>query len=124
MKPTLIASAIALYALTACSLPANAPPVVTNAANAAGQLFCAIQVNGGGTIVAGLIDAYASARLGPAAPIAVIATGATKADVDALCMQAAANTGAVAAVPVSPPANPSAAPVVAVKVPAAMRRPG
>lgn len=123
MKSTLIAIALTGF-VTACTLPPNTSPAVANAANTAGQLFCAIQTNGGGMIVAGLIDAWASAQLGPAAPIAVIATGASKADVDALCAQAAKNTGGTGGIPVSPPANPAAAPMVAVTAPVAMRKRG
>lgn len=74
-----------------------------------GQLFCAIQTAGGGTVVAGLIDAEASAVAPGATPIAIIATGATKATVDADCAKAGA--GGIA---VSPPANPAAAPQIAV----------
>lgn len=80
-----------------------------------GQLFCAIQTNGGGSILAGVIDAEATAASPAAAPIAILATNATKVFVDNACTQAAANTGAVSAIPASPPANPAAAPTVAVK---------
>ena len=46
--------------------------------------------------------------------IAVIATGAAKSTVEAECAQAAANVGAKAGVPVSPPAKAEAAPAVAI----------
>lgn len=80
----------------------------------AGQLFCALQTAGGGTIVAGLVDAAASAEAPTLAPIAIVATNATQTFVNNACTQAAVNTGAVAAVPVSPPASPATAPTIAV----------
>lgn len=82
------------------------------AATQAGQLFCAVEANGGGTVVVGIIDAASSAVPG-AAPIVALATGAAKADVDATCAAA----GGVA---VSPPVNPASAPQVAVKLPAGL----
>jgi hypothetical protein len=72
----------------------------------AGQLFCAVQTNGGGALVVGLIDAAASGTA--AGPVAVVATGLAKSVVDGYCAQA----GGIA---VSPPAAPAAAPQVAVK---------
>ena len=83
--------------------------VETALATPQGQLFCAVQVNGGGAVVVALIDAEASAATPSAAPIAVIATGLAKAVVDADCAAA----GGIA---VSPPANPAAAPKLAVVV--------
>ena len=83
--------------------------VNTALATPQGQLFCAVQTGGGGAVVVALVDASASAVAPAAAPVAVIATGATKAVVDADCAAA----GGIA---VSPPANPAAAPKLAVVV--------
>lgn len=91
--------------LTACSQS----QVQTALSSPAGQLFCAVQTAGGGTVVAGLIDAEASASTGPAAPVAIIATGVAQAQVNQDCAQAGG-------IPVSPPANPSTAPQIAVVV--------
>lgn len=91
--------------LVGCS-PAQNAAVVADMSTPAGQLFCAIQ-GASGTVVAGLIDASAVVA---GAPVAIIATGALKAQVDADCAAA----GGVA---VSPPASPATAPQVAVVVP-------
>ena len=101
MKTILALATIA--ALAACS----SAQVQTALSSPAGQLFCGIQTAGGGAVVVGLIDAEATAAAGAAAPVAVIATGVAKAKVDADCAAA----GGIA---VSPPANPAAAPQVAV----------
>jgi hypothetical protein len=76
----------------------------------AGQLFCAVQTGGGGAVVVALIDAAASGAAPGGGQVAVIATNMGKAYVDEAC----AGAGGI---PVSPPANPAAAPVVAVVVP-------
>lgn len=82
-----------------------------------GQLFCAFQLAGGGQMVAGLLDAAASAAGPEAGVAAVIATGATKAQVDADCQAAAANVaGATGAVPVSPPTAAAAGTIAQVAV--------
>lgn len=94
----------ALVSLSAC---ANVDQALSTPA---GQLFCAVQVTGGGTIVAGLINAEVAGAAAAAAPLAIVATGATKAYVDAACLKA----GGVA---VSPPPNPAAAPQIAVVAP-------
>lgn len=75
-----------------------------------GQLFCAVQTAGGGALVVGLIDAEATSAAPAAAPVAILATGLAKAQVDADCAKAAPGGG----VAVSPPANPTAVPQVAV----------
>ena len=93
-------------ALAACS----AAQIQNAATSPAGQLFCAVQTGGGGAIVVGIIDAEASAVVPGAAPVAVIATNAAKSYVDNAC-------AAAGGIPVSPPANPAAAPSVAVVVP-------
>lgn len=72
----------------------------------AGQLYCAVRTVTG-PVVVGLINAEASAA--GYGSVAVLATGASKAAVDALCKSA----GGVA---VSPPADPASAPQVAVAV--------
>lgn len=102
-KSIIVALTCAALALSACS----SAQVQTALSSPAGQLFCAVQTGGGGAVVVGLIDAEASAAIPTAAPIAIIATGAAKATVDADCAKAGG-------VPVSPPANPAAAPQVAV----------
>lgn len=97
------ASIAGLVALAACT-----PGQITAAASTpAGQLFCAVQLAGGGTVVVGLIDAQASAVSPAAAPVAILATGVAKSVVDSYCAKA----GGVA---VSPPADPAAAPKIAV----------
>lgn len=115
MRRFAIASAC-LLAVVGCS-----PGAVTSALSTpAGQLFCAIQTSGGGTTIAGLVDAAASSALPGAAPVAVLATNATVAQVNTACANAAAATGSTSGIPVSPPANPSATPTVAIPVPAGM----
>ena len=84
-----------------------ADKISTALASPPGQLFCAIQTGGGGTIVAGLINAEVTQAAPDAAPIAVLATGATKSAVDKAC-------AAAGGIPVSPPANPAAAPQIAI----------
>lgn len=114
MKKLLMGFAVAAL-LAGCS-NAQEASVTQAAATPIGQLFCAIQTGGGGAIVAGIVDAAAAAIPPPAgaaaAPLAVIATGMAKAQVDAICAAA----GGIA---VSPPANPATAPTVAVVVPPA-----
>ena len=73
----------------------------------AGQLFCAVHTPTGGAVV----NAAAAPIAGAAEPAVVIATtGATKQFVDAACARAGGT--------VSPPADPLAAPQVAVVTPA------
>lgn len=98
-----------LLALGACSTA----QVQTALSSPAGQLFCAVQTAGGGTVVVGLVDAEASALAPSAAPIAIIATGAAKTTVDADCASAGKSAGGTG-IAVSPPANPAAAPQIAV----------
>lgn len=119
MKPLLLAGALLL---AACS-PAAQTKIDTALASPAGQLFCSIQLGGGGSIVAGIVKvgvtAGAAAVPGAAiaAPAAVLATDQTKAFVDAACAAAALSVaGAKSGVPVSPPAAPDVAPKIAVKV--------
>ena len=97
--------------LTGCAAPGATPTAAQAAGAQAGALFCAVQVAGGGAVTVALIDAGVSGAAPGAAPLAVIATGATKAFVDAACAKAGG-------IPVSPPPDPAAAPVVAVVVPA------
>ena len=106
LSATFIAAAVIV--LGACSQT----QITTAASSPAGQLFCAIQTSGGGSIVAGLIDAEATAANPLAGQAAVMATGALKSQVDAECAAA----GGVA---VSPPVNPASAPVIAIVVPKA-----
>lgn len=104
MRKLLTASAC-LLALAGCTQA----QVTTALQTPTGQLFCAFQTAGGPMVVA-LVDAAASAAQPGAAPVAIIATGTTKAVVDADC--AAAGPGGVA---VSPPSTP--VPTVAIVTP-------
>ena len=73
-----------------------------------GQLFCRIQLAGGGTVLAVLVDVAATAAAPGAGPLVVVATGQTKSFVDDACAKAAQQTpGAVSGVPVSPPSAPT-----------------
>lgn len=107
------AFALAVTGIVSCTQQQN-DKVVAAMQTKPGQLFCAIQKFGGGTVVVALIDAAATSSLGAAAPLAVMATDRTKQQVDADCDQAAKNVGGVTGIPVSPPATPSSA-TVAVK---------
>lgn len=86
-------------------------------ASPSGQLFCALATSGGGQTVVGVIEAATGASAGAAAPVAVMAENATKAFVLEACSAAAASAGALAGLPVSPPAQ--AVPQVAIKLPTA-----
>lgn len=88
---------VAALGLAACSASQNS---AVDRAVVAGQAFCA-KVTALGPLVIALVDT---------AGIPITVTGKTAATVAAAC--ALAN-----AIPVSPPANPAQAPVVAVKVP-------
>jgi hypothetical protein len=107
----LLAGALSLSACTA----ADQAKLLAAASTPEGQLFCYVHLNGGGEMVAGLLDAEGSAGAG--GPIAVLATGMAKAEVDAICAQAAKQAGGDAGVAVSPPLVPAGAPLVAVTVP-------
>src|SRR5271170_7148265 len=99
-----IAGGFALGGLMVLGLAACSQSQLTSAATSpTGQLFCAIQTQGGGAIVAGMVQAEAGALAPGAAPLVILATGAAKATVDGICAAA----GGIA---VSPPANPAAAP--------------
>jgi hypothetical protein len=89
------------FVLTGCTTAA----ITAKLATPAGQLYCEIATGGGDTILAGVIDAAASAVPGAGA-VAVIATGATSAAVQADCAAAAKAVGGTAGVPISPPATP------------------
>jgi hypothetical protein len=84
-------------------------------ATPAGQLFCSVHNAGGGTATVALADASVTASNPTALPLAIIATGATKAFVDAACAAAAPAGGS--AVPVPPPGGPVVVPIVAVTPP-------
>ncbi len=93
--------------LAGCSVAQNA--VVTKAMGTpAGQLFCAIHTASGPLVVAA-VDAEATSLSPASAPVAIIATGLAKAQVDADCAAA----GGIA---VSPPAATVAVPQIAVVV--------
>ena len=74
-----------------------------------GRLFCAVH-SGDHDLVVGLVDIGVGLAMPEAEPVAVLATGATKAYVDAACAQAGG-------IPVTPPPDPDVAPVVAVALP-------
>ena len=115
MKRLTLAALLALGGCSATQLAATTANVL-----AAGGVFCAVQLAGGGTVVVAAISAVAPAVNGPAAPTVILVAGATKAFVDAACKAAAASIpDAKAAFPVSPPADPVAAPRVAIVPPAA-----
>ncbi|CAM6031751.1 unnamed protein product [Sphagnum compactum] len=108
-----------VLAATACSTAQQTS--VTNAlATPAGQLFCAINTNGGGQIVAGIVDASAQAANPAAGAAAVIVTGATQSMVQADCAAAAKAAGGTAGVPVSTPAPGTVAAQTTVAIPAAV----
>ena len=107
----MIAGALAV-GITACATSSGQNVLETQP----GQLFCAIETQGGGQIVAGIVQTAAAPAVGPAAPLVVLATNATDAFVRGACDQAAKNIGGKAGVPVSPPANPATVPPVAVNV--------
>lgn len=114
-KSFAILSAFAFTCLTACS----APQINTALSSPPGELFCSIQLAGGGSMVGGLVSAEASALLPGAAPIAVLATNSGVAAVNADCAKAAQSiAGGVSGVPVSPPPNPAAAAQIAIVAPA------
>jgi len=93
-----------------CSL--SSPTVALS--SPAGQLFCAIDTGGGGQIIAGLINADATAQLGPAGPVVVLATNAAAAVVQSDCAAASAAVGGRGGVPVSPPAAGTTTATVAI----------
>ncbi|HTI81716.1 MAG TPA: hypothetical protein VL614_14810 [Acetobacteraceae bacterium] len=108
----MLVGSVSLLGLAGCLAGCSNSSITSALSSPAGQLFCAIQTNGGGTAVVGLLDAQASAAAPTLAPVAIIATGAAKAQVDADC--AAAGTGGIA---VSPPANPATVPQIAIVPP-------
>ncbi len=119
MTRYLTLAALAL-SLGACTLtPSQTASVDKALASPAGQLFCSIQLNGGGSVLVGVIDAAATASAPGAAPVAVLATNMGKAFVDSACTQAAqsvtASTGV--GIAVSPPAAGSNVANIAINVP-------
>ncbi len=103
---------VAALVLAGCTTAA----VTADLATPAGQLFCALDAAGGGTFVAAVVQS-AAAPLPGAQPVSVLVTGATQAFVQQACSAAARSTGAIAGIPVSPPANPGSAPRVAAILP-------
>jgi len=111
------AAFIAACALVALLSGCSPEQERTALATPAGTLFCAIHKSGGGTAVVALADATVGGGDLEIAPLAIIATGASKSYVDAACA-AAAPAGATAE-PVSPPGGPAVVPIVSVTPPAA-----
>jgi hypothetical protein len=98
-----IALSVAIGAMTACA-PTQQPGTGPVLSSQPGQLFCHIQLAGGGSVLAAIVDATATAAAPAAGPLVVVATGQTKAFVDDACTKAAQQTaGAVSGEPVSPP---------------------
>lgn len=106
-----IAILAGLIGLAGCVSACSQSQVTAALSTPAGQLFCAVQTSGGGTVVVALVNAEVTAAAPGAAPVAVMATGATEAQVNADC-------AAAKGVPVAPPAVPTTA-VVAIVPPAA-----
>lgn len=107
-----------LLVLAACT-PAQDDAITKGLASQPGRLFCSIQMSGGGAFVATLTAVAITGASPGAAPLAVIATNAGKAAVDADCAKAAlATPGALSAAPVSPPPNAASVPSVAIVAPA------
>lgn len=79
--------------------------VQTALATPAGQLFCAVNTIGGGTIIAAITTDIAAGVNPLLQTVSVIATNATKAYVTNAC-------AAAGGLPVSPPPVPSAAPQI------------
>ena len=125
----LLMTALALGVLLSACTPAQQASASKTLASPGGQLFCAFQMQGGGTMVAGIVGTAATVAATAAAPGAAVASGpiialatnAAKADVDQTCADAAKNVVGVVpgtpGTPVSPPANVAAAPQVATALP-------
>jgi hypothetical protein len=110
LPPLFIAPLLLTLLLYGCAASQRA--AVSAAKSPPGQLFCALQSEGG-VYVAGLIDAEASGLSPTGSAVAVLATGLTKARVDADCALAGTSVGG-SGIAVSPPADPASAPQVAV----------
>jgi hypothetical protein len=98
-----ITLSLGFAALTAACSPTAVDKINQAIASPTGQLFCEIQLAGGGTVVAGVVDAAATAAAPGAGPLAVVATNQTKAFVDEACRRAALQVAGVAGAPVPPP---------------------
>lgn len=119
--PAAALAAVAAGLVLAACTPQSQTKVAETLASPGGQLFCAIQFAGGGTMVAGIVKtgiaagAAAAPAAGVAAPAAVLVTDMTKKFVDDACAQAASKIrGAQTGVPVSPPPDPTVAPRIAI----------
>jgi hypothetical protein len=82
---------------------ADAQVAIQAWAPVAGQLFCAIQKNGGGAIIVGVVNAAVASASPGAEPIALVITGVAKTFVDQACDRAAVAANATAGFPVVPP---------------------
>lgn len=111
----IVLALVMIGVLVACGT--SGPALQKAASTPPGQLFCSIQTSGGEAFLASLIDAEANVLIPSLAPIAVLATGATKAAVDADCAQAAQNVNGVSGNPVSPPASGTVPQQIAVVAP-------
>ena len=97
---------VAVVTLVGCST-ADQTKVTNALATPAGQLFCQVAAGAGPLVVAAIDKRLSGSTYGP---IAVLATDKSVAYVNATC-------AAAGGVPVSPPANPDAAPKVLVTPP-------
>ncbi len=113
---TIFAAALIAVLLVVALTSCTAAQEQTALATPRGQLFCRIHQAGGGALVVALADASVMAAQPGAAPIAIMATGATKLYVDSACAAAAPAGGT--SVPVPPPTGPAVVPIVAVTPPA------
>jgi hypothetical protein len=99
-----MALSIVVGAMTTACSPTEKARLDAAIVSPPGQLFCSIQLAGGGTVVAGVVDAATTAAAPGAGPLVVLATGQTKAFVDEACTKAAQQmAGGVTGVPVPPP---------------------
>jgi hypothetical protein len=86
-----------------CALLASCAP---GSESRVGQVFCQLQLAGGGTAIVGLIDLEASALAPAETPVVVAASGLDKTMIDNLCACAGRRAGANA-VAVAAPADPA-----------------
>jgi hypothetical protein len=94
----------ALSAVAACTSAMLATP--------AGQVFCSLQTQGGGSLVVGLIDAEATAVSPAVAPVAILAANTAQSDIDSACADAGRLVGGTGSQAVPPATSVPSVPVV------------